>query len=121
MGRHVTPRQPPGDAAVQWPPLVAMTEDELLIGITEALTISGWRWTHIRQSNGITVGMSGLPDVVAVHPTRGLAIAWELKSETGQPTPDQLGWLHGFRGAGVDARLVRPSDYDVALDFILGR
>ena len=97
-----------------------MTEDELLAGITEALTFGGWRWTHIRRSDGITVGMAGLPDIIAVHPERGLALTWELKSTNGRPTLEQYAWLHGFdRVEGIDARVIYPIDYDAALEVIL--
>jgi hypothetical protein len=98
-----------------------MTEEELLAGLTDALTIAGWRWTHVRRSDGVTMGNVGLPDLIAVHPTRDLVLAWELKSRTGIPTGDQLAWLRGFQAArGVDARLVRPAQYDDALSIILG-
>jgi hypothetical protein len=112
----------PGGAHVLRSVLIGadMTEDELLLGITEALTIAGWRWTHIRRSDGVTQGSSGLPDIIACHPTRPDVLIWELKSRTGQPTPDQAGWLAGVRGGRVDARLVRPVDYDDALSIILG-
>lgn len=98
-----------------------MTEDELLLGITEALTIAGWRWTHIRRSDGVTVGNAGLPDIIAVHPDRDEVLAWELKSERGQLTPDQFGWIAGMNRRTIDARVIKPRDYDDALNVILGR
>lgn len=97
-----------------------MTEDELLAGITEALELTGWTWTHIRRSDGITVGHVGFPDVVATHVDRHLALVWELKSATGQATAGQVAWLLGFLDVpGVDARLIRPEDYDAALEVIV--
>lgn len=33
-----------------------MSEAELLAGLTDALTLAGWRWMHIRRSDGVTVG-----------------------------------------------------------------
>lgn len=97
----------------------AMTEDDLLAGITEALTYGGWRWTHIRRSDGVTVGATGLPDIIACHPDRSVVLAWELKSKHGVVMPDQMAWLLGLRGPQVDARIVRPADYDAALAVIL--
>lgn len=97
----------------------SMTEDELLDGITEALTLAGWRWTHIRRSDTITMGSSGLPDIIAAHVMRDDVLAWELKSAHGQLTPDQLGWLIVL-GSKVDARVIRPADYDKALEVIIG-
>jgi hypothetical protein len=73
-----------------------MTEDELLQGITQALTLAGWRWTHIINSRGVTMGDPGLPDIIAVHPNRpGRVLCWELKGQNsrgdnGRPTYDQV-------------------------------
>ena len=95
-----------------------MTEAELLAGITDALTLAGFRWTHIRDSRGITVGNSGLPDIVAAK--GGRVLAWELKSQKGQPTYDQLAWLRELENGKVDARLIRPDQYDSLLKEIFG-
>lgn len=97
----------------------AMTEDELLAGITEALTYAGWRWTHIRRSDGVTVGHQGLPDIIAAHTERDVVLAWELKSAKGVLMPDQAAWLVSLHAPGVDARVIRPTDYDQALTVIL--
>jgi hypothetical protein len=103
-----------------------MTEDELLTGITEALTLSGWWWMHVRRSDQALIqGMQGFPDVFAIHADRGHTLAWELKSETGRPTIEQHAWLHAFRSMGdpavtkVDARIVTPRHYDRALRAVL--
>lgn len=98
-----------------------MTEDELLQGITEALAFGGWRWTHIRRSDGVTVGDPGLPDIIAAHPDRIHVLAWELKTTRGVVSRDQLAWLFalGRVGGDVDARIIRPADYDAALEVIL--
>lgn len=99
----------------------AMTEAELLQGITEALEIAGWRWTHIRRSDGVTMGDSGLPDIIAVHPTRGLVLAWELKGARGTLSGEQVAWQHALGlASALDARVVRPADYDDAIATILG-
>ena len=69
-----------------------------------ALTRSG-RWaTHI-QGDGV-----GWPDVYAVRGHR--AVALELKSEKGKPTEAQLDWLAALGHAGVEAHVVRPSQWD---------
>lgn len=97
-----------------------MTEDELLAGITEALTFGGWRWTHLIRSDGVTMGHPGLPDIIAGHPERPIVLAWELKTEKGQASADQWAWLRALQPAlCVDARIVRPADYDPALEVIL--
>lgn len=97
-----------------------MTEDELLLGIIEALGFGGWTYTHIRRSDGVTVGHPGLPDIIAAHPDRHLAIAWELKSDVGRLSPDQWRWQLALAEIpGVDCRVIRPIDYDRALRVIL--
>lgn len=98
-----------------------MTEDELLEGITGALTIAGYRWQHSRRSDLAQVqGYPGLPDIVAVHEGRAHLFALELKSAKGQPTYDQAHWLRGFDAVRtIDARIVRPADYDSVLGAIL--
>lgn len=98
-----------------------MNEDELLEGVTGALTLSGWRWTHIRRSDRVTMGDAGLPDIIAVHPSRGIVLAWELKGAGGRPTGDQVAWIAGLHTAHtLDARILYPADYDEALRLIVG-
>lgn len=98
------------------------TEDELLVGITQALTLAGWRWTHARRSDqAVMMGDPGVPDIVAVHPVWGLILAWELKGPDGRPTGDQVAWLAALAPhADVDARIIYPADYDAALRLVLG-
>lgn len=96
-----------------------MTEDELFAGLTDALTLAGWRWMHIIRSDGVTAGAAGWPDLVAVHPSRNVVLAWELKGERTPVSSDQAAWLVGLRDRPVDARLIRPRDYDDALRVIL--
>lgn len=96
-----------------------MTEAELLEGITDAMTLAGWRWMHIRRSDNITVGHQGFPDVIAGHAEREYVLAWELKSKDGVVMPDQAAWLIALRVPSIDARIIRPADYDAALEVIL--
>lgn len=97
-----------------------MTEDELLSGITEALTWGAWTWTHILRSDGVTMGWPGLPDILACHRSRPLMLAWELKSDRGQLSTEQFAWQLGLEGIpGIDYRVIRPADYDRALSVIL--
>ncbi len=49
----------------------------------------GWRTYHTHDSRK---SAAGFPDIVAVHPTRGLWFA-ELKSADGRATDDQSRWL----------------------------
>lgn len=57
----------------------AMTEDELLAAVTDALTLFGYRWTHHRRSDRAQLmGQPGFPDVFAVGHGRRLALLAEL-------------------------------------------
>ena len=101
----------------------SMSEDELLLGLTQALTLAGWRWSHHRRSDqALLQGDPGLPDIIAVHPTRSRALAWELKGTAGRPTGDQVAWIAGLAAPAlrVDARILWPADYDRALNVIVG-
>lgn len=96
----------------------AMTEDELLEGLTDALTYCGWRWMHLRRSDlAIVQGHAGWPDIVAVRGDRLLTL--ELKREDGKVTLEQIGWLERLQHVdGVEAAIVRPSTYDATLELI---
>ena len=108
-------------------PTATMAEDDLLVGLVGdgvrpgALTVGGWLWTHTRRPDlGLTMGTPGVPDIIAVHPQRRRVLALELKALRGRFRPGQEGWLVALREAGVDARVVRPEDYDALVDELVG-
>lgn len=91
----------------------AMTEEELLVAITEAATFLGWRWHHVRRSDkAIQQGHSGFPDLVLAK--EGRVYFLELKSKAGQPTPDQLAWCEALPNAYV----ITPRDLDRVLSVL---
>ena len=99
----------------------AMTEDELLAGITEAATFLGWRWYHVRRSDSISMGHMGFPDLVLARAGRVLFL--ELKTETGKASADQHAWLEALAGGNAEhdrrtVQLVRPADYDRILELL---
>lgn len=51
----------------------------------------------------------GVPDLWLVHPG-GAILVFEVKSEKGKATPEQLQWIASLQNAGVAAYVVRPSD-----------
>ncbi len=98
----------------------AMTEDELLEGITDALTLAGWHWFHVRRSDrAIVQGRQGWPDLFAVHATRRLTLVLELKTEDGRLESEQGYWFHALAQAGHNPVVIRPGDYDRILSVIL--
>lgn len=79
-------------------------------------TVSGWfkqmglwRTYHTYRS---TNSPAGFPDLVCVHATIPLLLYAELKTETGEVTDDQIGWLTDLTRAGSEVYLWRPSDTD---------
>jgi hypothetical protein len=55
------------------------------------------------------VGSPGSPDLLGSY--RGLAFAWELKTETGTVEPHQLAWHRAGRARGLHVEVVRsPGD-----------
>jgi hypothetical protein len=98
----------------------ASDEDAYLTGLIEAAHLGGWLVHHDRRSDrAITQGRPGFPDILAAHPGRGLVVAWEVK-DRGHSTPDQAAWLGALRAGGVDARVIRPDAYPMAIELLLG-
>lgn len=95
-------------------------EDAYLEGLIAAASAGGWLVHHDRRSDlALTQGAPGFPDILAAHPGRGLAIAWEVK-DGGYMTRDQAAWIGALGAAGLDARVIRPADYDAAIELLLG-
>ena len=72
--------------------------------ITEALEMAGFIWVHFRpamKANGRWVtnmdGHKGFPDIVAVHPVRGLVLFVEVKADKGKLTVEQRQWLTALK------------------------
>jgi VRR-NUC domain len=95
----------------------AMTEDELLTAVTEAATLYGWRWFHIRRSDRAQqMGHAGWPDLIL---SRGASmLALELKTEHGRLTVEQARWLGALGAAGIEYAVVRPRNLDAVLRWL---
>jgi len=101
-------------------PFGAMSEDDLLVGLMEAMLISGWRCTHVRRSDrALTMGSPGWPDIAATPPHGGPLLVIEAKSDTGSVSDDQARWLVALAQGGTTTALIRPSGYDRAVALIL--
>lgn len=81
----------------------------------------GWLVAHFhdsrkmvrRGSKYVPVGdldARGFPDLVIARGKR--LLFWELKKQLGKTTPYQDEWLAALSVAGLEARVVRPSDFD---------
>ena len=96
------------------PVLKAMTERQFQKQVTDALGKRGWIWWHVPNMRQTT---AGLPDIIAIHAGRPVVLAWELKREGGKATPIQQAVINVMQGIpGVDARIIRPSDWAAVLE-----
>lgn len=96
-----------------------MNEQEFTATVLELASWAGWRRFHPRPamySSGRWAthyqGDAGFPDLVLVHPRKGLIFA-ELKVGTNKPTEQQKLWLAELDAAGAEAYLWRPDDLEV--------
>ena len=67
----------------------------------------GYKAYHTRNSQRSAFGF---PDLVLCKPGKRLLI-FEVKRQTEDPTIAQREWIHALRGAGIYARVIRPSDW----------
>jgi len=79
--------------------------------------LTGWLVHHCRPAMTAggryatpIQGDAGFPDLVLCRDERVLFV--ELKTDTGQVTPDQLRWTAALAGAAADIRIWRPRDFD---------
>ena len=85
-----------------------LTEAAFQRQVTDLASLCGWRWYHTHRSDR---SPSGFPDLVLVHPKRGLVVFAELKREGGRTTQAQRDWLADLRRASTLAFEWRPSDW----------
>ena len=98
-----------------------MTEDQLVVGLTDAMHLAGWKYWHIRRSDkALLMGHRGWPDITALPPRLdGPLLVIEAKAARGALTEDQGRWLALLHRAGVTTAVIRPNRYDRALHLIL--
>ncbi len=113
-------------------PLYAITEAQFQRSVTALAKAAGWTFFHVsdarRCGRGRTTGdsnVSGLPDLIMAHPTRGFVLA-ELKRQDGKVRDSQLKAFAVLGPAALASRNVRvhvwrPSDYDDVVVPVLTR
>lgn len=103
---HALPAPEPAAA-----PFLALSERAFQAIVVAGLKQRGyivWTVPDMRKTT------RGLPDVIAVHPTRvpRRVLMWELKTQTGRVRPEQKVALAALADVyGVDARVIRPADW----------
>lgn len=88
-----------------------LSEREFQTWLRAALRDRGW---VVYVVPDMRKTLAGLPDLIAIHLGKpGRLLAWELKSTKGRIRPEQRVVIDHLRTVpGVDARIVRPSDWD---------
>jgi hypothetical protein len=87
------------------------TEAQLQQTILDAARQLNWMVYHTFDSRR---SEPGFPDAVLLRGRRCLVL--EFKTEKGRVSTAQTEWLEAFAEAGIDARVVRPSESDEVLD-----
>mgnify|MGYP001617671238 CR=1 FL=1 len=100
------------------PALLALSEkafQRYVRGVLETLGFVVWVVPNMKQTR------AGVPDLTFWHPNLpGRLFCWELKSSTGRLRPAQRDALaHLATVPGMDARIVRPSDWPALRDALL--
>lgn len=103
-----------------------MTEDDLLDFVMDAAAARGWLVHHCRPARSgqgwrtPIQGDTGFPDLVLVHPRRGVIFA-ELKSERGREREDQTIWGDALIEVRAEYYVWRPRDRDAILERLVTR
>lgn len=102
-----------------WP----ISEKDFQQQVVSLAILHGWKVHHVRpgmSSKGAWMtqvqGHSGFPDLVLVHPERGVIFA-ELKALKGRVSENQVDWLRALDATGAETYVWRPTD----LDYIVRR
>ena len=104
--------------------VIPMSERELQRLVTDALDALGYSWVHIRPglnrrghwSTPIAGSLGGgWPDITAVRADRGVLFI-ECKAQDGRVSDAQRLVHDVLRAAGLDVRIVRPSDVDALIE-----
>jgi hypothetical protein len=98
-----------------------MSEDQLISGLLEALSLGGWKAWHMRRSDrGLLMGAPGWPDITALPRVVGRPLlVIEAKTGRGVLTAEQARWIVQLHRAGITAVVIRPAGYDRALGLIV--
>lgn len=96
-------------------PAPTISEADLQSAILDLAQMRGWRCVHFRPARTGAgwrtpiQGDPGWPDLTLCRPPR--LVALELKSARGRVEPAQEAWLEALNRCGVEALVVRPSDW----------
>lgn len=86
---------------------VKLTEAAFMQAIINYARHADWLVYHTYTSKR---SEPGFPDLVML--SEGQCVVAEVKTEEGKVTQAQALWLAGFKAAGIEAHVWRPSDWD---------
>lgn len=98
---------------------MAQTERDFQRQVIGFAKLRGWLVAHFRPARTASGGWrtpvqadgAGFPDLLMVHPARGVLLAVELKVGRNAATDAQVRWLEAFRAAGVRAEVWTPDQW----------
>jgi hypothetical protein len=99
------------------PALKPITHAEFEAQVVQLAAACGYLAYHTRDSRG---SQKGFPDWVLVSAARKRCLFVELKVPPDGPSPEQQAWLAELRGAGQEAFLWYPDDFDEAVRVLMG-
>lgn len=108
---------------------LTVTEAQYQEQVIDLARSLGWRFLHIRRSQGrrngqqawqTTTNIKGWPDLFCWHAKHGF-LALELKSQKGRATPEQRAVLAELEQAGARTMIAKPSDIDDVAALLMGR
>lgn len=83
-------------------PLPDLTEKQWQAQVVQLARTLGWKHYHTFRS---TRSPSGFPDLILA---RDRLVALELKTETGEVSAHQAGWIRALHHAGAEIYVARP-------------
>lgn len=95
--------------------LAHVSEREFMDALISVADTFSWMVYHTHDSRR---SQAGFPDLVLCKPPR--LLIWEAKRQDGRVKPEQRRWIEALAACGVDARVVRPVDYDDLLAILRG-
>ena len=105
------------------PPMSEATWQEQLLDLAHFL---GWKHMFVRKSIGkgkkwtTATNVKGWLDLTLWHERQQRVMFVELKSESGEPTPEQLAMMASWTKAGQENYLWYPSDLETAKAILQG-
>lgn len=100
---------------------IKISEKQFLEQVIDLAKLSGYEFIYhvLEQRNFARRTSAGFPDLIITRDGRLIVV--ELKTEKGQPTPEQYFWLLEFlKIPGTEVYLWKPSDWEEIIEVLRG-